>query len=374
MKACKRTLSLLLCLTVLLGALLLPAGAVNVALNELPIIPPHSHTYVYTDNGNGTHTVTCTGCDYSVTESHTYTNGTCLCGKTEQTAQLKIRSASLHIRENVNLVYAASVPEGYTNPYMVFTFLGTTYTVRSYTVDEQGNYCYEMSKTLPQYMGENVSAVLHATKNGADCTDTLAVYSVRQYCANQLANNPSAELKTLLSDLLTYGEAAQQYVGYKTNALVTNGLTLTPSAFPGLSGKEVVFNGTAAAGTDWKSATLVLRSTLAVRFYFRAENVSGLTVRCTMNGSTLTFTDEDFCQETGGESDVYYVELEGIEATDFDKPVTAAFYRSNAQLGRTASYTVNTYICSMQNCADANLRALVRALYNYGASASAYVK
>lgn len=404
MKLKKRIPALALCLALLLGVFMF-----SVSANELPIIPPHEHTwdagvvttaptctaagvmtftcscgatktesipatghtYTYTDNGNGTHTVACTKCSYSATESHTYANGVCVCGN-RQTADLpRILSAHPHIDENVNLVYAAYVPDGYTNPYMVFTFLGNSYTVRGYTTDASGNLCFEFTNCFPQYMGDNIAAVLHTTHGGADVTDRVDAYSIRQYCVNQLANNPSAKLRTLLSDLLTYGAAAQQYVGYKTDALVTDGLTLTPSSFTPLSGRSVTFSGTANAGTDWRSATLVLRNTLAVRFYFRTDNVNGLQVRCTLNGRTTIFTDEDFCRADGAQN-VYYIDVEGIEATGFDQPVTAAFYRSGAQTGRSASYTVNTYVCSMQNCADANLQRLVRALYNYGASASAY--
>lgn len=358
----------MLCLVLLLSVFSLTAGA-----NELPIIPPHTHEYVYTDNGNGTHTVTCSvsGCAYSATESHTFTNGTCVCGATQSAEpQLAIVSANLRIDENVNLVYAASVPSGYSNPYMVFSFLGESYTVTDYTRDDLGNYCFELTKLLPQYMGENVSAVLHAAKGGTEETVTYAAYSVRQYCVNKLGSNPSAKLKTLLSDLLTYGAEAQQYVGYKTGELVTAGLSLTPSTFTAVSGKSVTFSGTADAAADWSAATLVLRNTLAVRFYFRASNVSGLSVRCSINGRTKTFSSSDFVADGSR----YYVEMTDVEATEFDDTVTAAFYRNDAQVGRSASYSVNTYVCNTQDTTDANLRALVRALYNYGAAASDYAK
>ncbi|MBQ6430740.1 MAG: hypothetical protein IJJ99_02530 [Oscillospiraceae bacterium] len=335
-------------------------------------IPATGHSYAYSDNGNGTHTATCSRCGDSATASHTYTNGVCVCGAQQPAAQVPdILSAQPHINEDVNLIYTVSVPDGYTNPYMVFTLLGTTVVVRDYAVNAQGNYCFELTRILPQYMGENIRAVLHTTHDGADVTDTIAAYSIRQYCVNQLANYPNdTKLKTLLSDLLTYGAAAQQYIGYKTNDLVTSGLSLAPSAFPALSGKTIVFSGTADESVDWKAATLVLNSTLTIRFYFTAEDVSGLTVRCAINGRSQTVTDFGYDERCG----LYFAEMSGIEATEFDDTVTAAFYRNDALVGRTASYSVNAYVCGMQNCENANLRALVRALYNYGASASDYAK
>ncbi len=41
------------------------------------------HTNEYTDNGDGTHTATCTACGESVTEPHTFVDGSCACGATE---------------------------------------------------------------------------------------------------------------------------------------------------------------------------------------------------------------------------------------------------------------------------------------------------
>lgn len=42
------------------------------------------------------------------------------------------------------------------------------------------------------------------------------------------------------------------------------------------------------------------------------------------------------------------------------------------QTGRTVTYSVNTYISSMQDVTNEPLQMLVRALYCYGASAKAY--
>lgn len=41
------------------------------------VIPAAGHSLSYADLGDGTHSVTCTNCDYSAVESHTYSNGVC---------------------------------------------------------------------------------------------------------------------------------------------------------------------------------------------------------------------------------------------------------------------------------------------------------
>ena len=216
-------------------------------------------------------------------------------------------------------------------------------------------------------MGDNIRAVLNVTLGEDEYSCEKAEYSVRDYCANQLDGTEDGKLIALLSDLLTYGAASQTYTGYHTDSLVTDGLDLTPSAFAALEGKKVSFTGDRNADIDWCSATLVLSNDLATRFTFTADSIDGLAVEVSINGRTQTFTE--FTDLGSGR---YCITFDGIKATEFDDAVTAIFKRSGEPVGRTVSYSVNTYICGTQNCGNANLEALVKALYNYGASAKAY--
>ena len=102
---------------------------------------------------------------------------------------------------------------------------------------------------------------------------------------------------------------------------------------------------------------------------FYAEDLAGLTVQCSINGRTQSFTADDFVSKGNNR---WYVNFRNIKATEFDDTVTATFLRNNKQVGRMLCYSYNTYICTMQNSENAALRELVRALYNYGASANAY--
>ncbi|MBQ3357111.1 MAG: hypothetical protein II875_15070 [Clostridia bacterium] len=371
MKKAKRILPILLCMALLLS---LPVGAANVIYNELPIVPPHSHTYVYTDNGNGTHTVTCTGCDYSETVSHTYANGVCVCGSRETVERPKIISAAPSIDENVNLVFTVSVPAGYSDPYMVFSFHGTSTTVRDYTTDS-GKLKFTFDDITPQCMGDTISATLYASKNGTQESDSVASYSVRSYCVNMLARTGneaiSTSLRRLLSDLLAYGAAAQTYTNYKTDALVTAGSDIRNTdygTYETLSGLAPVFDGTAASDVYWTAASLTLTSSVAMNFRFHADSVQGLTVYVDTTGRTQTYTSF-----TSLGSGLYEISFTDINADEFGSTVTATFKRDSKQLGNTVSYSVNTYIQSKQADSNAALAALVKALYNYGVSAKAYV-
>lgn len=325
----------------------------------------HDLQYIYNDLDS--HTISCIRCSYSYSEAHTYTEGRCICGATDLISQLKIKAAYPCLNENIDMIFAAEVPDDYIDPYMVFTFHGTEYRVADYSVNKDGHLCFAFSDINPQCMGDIITATLHASCYGRDYSVTVSDYSIRQYCVNQLAKTGDAELTALLSDIPTYGAAAQVYMDYKADALVIEGLDLTPSTFETISGKTVSFTGEQDENTCWTGATLVLSNDLATRFTFVTDSTNGLTVEVSINGRTQTF---DTFEDAGDGK--YCITFDGIKATEFDDTVTATFFRNGEQLGAAVNYSVNTYICSTQNSTNKALASLVKALYNYGASAKAY--
>ncbi len=307
----------------------------------------------------------------AVSIDHCYVDGVCEnCGKEDPNAPaVKIKSACLRINEDINMIYTAKIAASCEYPYMVFNYQGRNYTVSDYTVSDAGLYCFELPKIEPQGMGDSITATVYATQNGATVSDTVAEYSVRKYCVDLLENTEDAVLIALLSDLLTYGAAAQTYTGHNTNSLVTSGLELTPSTFSAISGKAVAFGGTDSESVDWIDARLILSNMLAIRLSFFAESTEGLTVTAAINGRSQTFDEDDFGEGGNG---TYYVDFHNIKATEFDEDVAASFALNGEPCGRTVTYSVNTYVCDTQNDENTSLRTLVRALYNYGVSAAAY--
>ncbi len=329
------------------------------------------HTPVYTDNGDGTHDATCSVCNTLVVndEAHAYFGGVCtLCGAEEPTP--KILSAALVLNGKIDVAYTVKIPEGCTSPYMTFTFNGVTTTVTDCTVSGD-NYVFTFTGINPQCMGDNISATLTATKNGVEHSDTQSTYSVRQYCVNMLDDNTiSLNLRTLLSDMLAYGAAAQTFMNYKTNDKVNENIDselLTTSDFSAPSGLGASFDGDADENVFWLSAGLTLTSSVAMNFRFYAESAADLSVTVSVNGRSQTFTS--FTAIGDG---IYEVSFTGIEADEFAENVTASFARSGAPVGNTLTYSVNAYVQSKQNDSLAALQALVKALYNYGAAAAAY--
>ena len=318
--------------------------------------------------GNGTnHVLACSRCDYTENEACTMVNGICsVCGY----KIVDIESAALSLDNDIDISYAVEVPADSTNVYMVFEMNGV-----ETTVADDGSHTFLFEGVNPQCMGDNVSATLHATVDGVEYTDAQPNYSVLQYCRNKLADESiSAELRTMLSDMLAYGTAAQNYVSYKTGALVSEDSELTNptySTFTPISGYAPVFNGDAASDVYWVSAGLTLTNNVAMNFTFHAESIDGLTVTVVINGRPQTFTASDFIA-VDGKANTYEISFKGIKASELADVVTASFARNGAAIGNSVSYSVNAYVCAKQNDSDTALKNLVRALYNYGASAVSF--
>ena len=334
--------------------------------------PAIDHDYIYTDNGE-THTVSCSRCDYSVTDAaHSFSNGICACGHKE----LFIASAALTLNGKIDVGFTAYIPDDYDEPYMVFTGPNGECTVTEYEIDGNGDFCFSYDAVNPQCMGDGITATLYATKDGEPEPEEIHIenYSIRQYCVNQLAKTGedeiSAELRTLISDMLAYGAAAQVFTGYNTNTPVNEGddiVNLTCSKFKPLSDMKPDFIGATDGSVCWKSAGLILTNSVAMTFHFYAENPDGLRIRVGINGREVEY--KEF--EQVGEN-LFEITFTGITATEFADAVTASFYRGEVQVGNTLSYSVNTYICAKQNDSNENLAKLVKALYNYGASAKTF--
>jgi len=278
----------------------------------------------------------------------------------------KITGAYLNLTDNINVLYSASVPAEYENPYMVFEYNGESYTVSKYTVAEDGEWLFAFEGVTPQMAGENIKATLIATKDGVEKRVEKAEYSVLTYCKNMLSKTTDAKLKTLLSDLLVYAAASQTYMDYKTDALVTEGLSLTPSTFAPLASTDKALHGTEDARVEWKGAALRYENAMAMKFNFKADKA--LTLKITVGERSEIYTSDDWETDENGNYVVYF---RGILATEYDDVVTAVLYENDAQVGENVTYSVNSYVYSMQN-EGGTLGALVQATYNYGASAESY--
>jgi len=236
------------------------------------------------------------------------------CAPAKPVEEFKIASAYLNLTKDINMMWRTKVPSGYENPYMVFTLNGVSYTATSYTLDEQGRLCFMFPGVMPHQLGDNIRATLYATVDGELVSVVKDNYSIKDYAAYILANYPAgSETATLMSDIMVYGEKLQLYRGYKTDALVTEGLTLSPSEFKTLDDtkNKLSLVGTADDYAKWKGAGLYLENAMSVRFSFTATDIEGLTVEITINGRKTVYNASELTKESDGQYKIYFSQVEG---------------------------------------------------------------
>ena len=284
-----------------------------------------------------------------------------------------INSAAPELTDDINLRYHVTVSDNAQNVYMTFAFNGTTTTVTDYVRMEDGKLCFTFQGINATQIGDSIDATLYATVDGVQYTDTVAGYSVRKYSANVLARGVADEkVVTLISDMLVYGAKAQVYANYKTHALVTDGMELTPSTFTGLdeSFNKLSVQGQADANVRYSAATLVLYGKMTMRLTVQTADPSAYTYKVMVNGVEYVYTAEDLVEAGNGK---YYLYFDQLKATCFNDTITATIEENGQQISQVLTYSVNTYVQRYQNTADAATRELLEAIYNYGRSAENYV-
>lgn len=266
-----------------------------------------------------------------------------------------IDSATLTVKDDLTVNYYVNLNDYYVGARMKFTMLGEE-TVVDGVLQADGIYKYSFTDIAPQYMGENIKAEL--VFNGKVLT-TLEKYSVQQYVKNTI-NSENQTLKRLLSDLLYYGDAAQKFVGYNEENLVSAGVdglldqvTANPTTV-----KDLITEPADSYPIYFKSAGMLF------------DNVNKLYVRLegSLEGATLSVAKDGVkVNDYALTSNVFYTD--GIVATDFNAVYTFELYVNNTKL-QTLTYSVNSYAHAMQG--DAEMGELAAALYNYGAAAEDY--
>ena len=314
---------------------------------------------------NNTHVFRCLSC------SHKWTKPSI------DNKEFAFNTAAPALSVDIVMNIATTIPAGFSDPYMVVEFNGTTTTLTDYTINEtNGRYVFAFPGINPQTMGDTFHATVYADVGGYEVSVDLE-YSMLKYLDSQLKKLTEAStLRTALSDLIMYGDANQVYEGYKTDALLSTLLSdaakanLDPSTFPGLdeSYNKQVTAGVKDANIDLKGVTMALGSKIMVRMTVFCADAAAYTVKVTINGESFLYPVSELAL-ADGYTDRYVVEFDQIRATQFGEEITFSFLDADGnQVGRTLTYTVYTYVQKNQAADNENLVNLLKAIYNYGES------
>lgn len=221
---------------------------------------------------------------------------------------------------------------------------------------EDGYYVVN-AKVAAAQMTENIGVKI-------TCGDVVIEknYSVVEYAMTILEGEYSAETKALVAEMLNYGAAAQTYFGYNTENTIDSALIAGTGSqeIDPAAAEEMVIDGS-ADGICLYGATLLLKSKVAVRFYFSVSgDISGYTF--TAGEKTLTPVESD---------GMYYVEIANINPQDLSNQITVTVTAGEQAL--TVSYGPMNYMVRKNETGSDSLKALLKAMYNYHLAAVAYV-
>lgn len=261
---------------------------------------------------------------------------------------------SLALKYYVELCEHANVAD-YT---MKFTMNGVETTVSAEAEKYNGLYVFTLGGIAPQCMGDEIVAEL-IYEGTAALTKT---YSVKQNLIDLLADPANAddnELKTLIYNTLAYGAEAQKYTGYKTDALVNAGYEedATQNAQP--ADAHVLSALKDGATASFKSAAVEFGDVNKIIVKINAADVANVTLKVGETALTLTKVSDG----------VYAATTDAISALNLGAKVGFNLYVGE-DLVQTLTYSVNDY--ASRKWDDAEMGALVKALYNYGVAATAF--
>ena len=344
----------------------------------------HTHTWsdwkynndaVYnssSDYKDGTQTRTCSACGESETK------------EAPNTALLRRRGNALSLESSITLAtyITKDVVDYYDEVYAEFTRNGKTEKVYPSGKTLTSNsivYCiFDYTGISPQALGDDVSITFYGVKDGVTYNGNTYKYSATDYIKSTL-NKPtsSAKLKTLLVDLVYYGEACQVYQNYKTDNLLTDILTDEQKALRSTADLSLTNIKNASYETCENrlvkfGTALRLNNSVEIAIPLNMTNVTldDLSFKVKIGSRTLTYTyAENPDNFEKGKDGYWYFYFDGVYANQMSDEVFITAYKGDEQVSYTLKYSVESYAATVT---DAKLKAVTDAMMRYGNSAKAY--
>ena len=357
--------------------------ALEVAVEEKQE-PEHTHNWsdwkynndaVYnssSDYKDGTQTRTCSACGESETK------------EAPNTALLRRRGNALSLESSITLAtyITKDVVDYYDEVYAEFTRNGKTEKVYPSGKTLTSNsivYCiFDYTGISPQALGDDVSITFYGVKDGVTYNGNAYKYSATDYIKSTL-NKPtsSAKLKTLLVDLVYYGEACQVYQNYKTDNLLTDILTDEQKALRSTADLNLTNIKNASYETCENrlvkfGTALRLNNSVEIAIPLNMTNVTldDLSFKVKIGSRTLTYTyAENPDNFEKGKDGYWYFYFDGVYANQMSDEVFITAYKGDEQVSYTLKYSVESYAATVT---DAKLKAVTDAMMRYGKSAKAY--
>lgn len=324
------------------------------------------------DYKNGTRTHTCSVCGVSETE------------EAPNTALLRKRGNALALESNITLAtyVTKDVVDYYDEVYAEITRNGKTTKIypceKTLSANSTEYNIFDYKGISPQALGDEISITVYGIKDGTTYWGNTATYSATDYIKSTLADSSTdTNLKTLLVDLVYYGEACQMYQGYNTDKPLTDILTDEQKTFRSTGDLTLAnIKNSSYATCDNRLVKLgtALRLSdsveLAIPLNMTGVTVNDLTMKVEVGNRTLSYSyaENPECFELGKDG-YWYFYFNGLYANQLSDEVFITAYRGEEQVSYTLRYSAESYAATVK---DEKLKAVTDAMMRYGKSAKAY--
>ncbi len=354
------------------------------------------HDLTYVDMGDQ-HEASCTKCEFTEIVEHTFVEGKCICGVSENTEPIVDNALKFNMNitvgAEIGVSYSvmASAVESFSDFYLEVvknvaggTPVTTVYgkdalpfnIMRDPVSDEALLYSAAYSGITAKEMGDSFATTLYAVdENGKLYRGETVVSSIKDYLISKIdEDNALPEIKTMAVDMLNYGAAAQIHLNYDTENLVNSGLTDKQLAYATKTKPEAVDHYALTSEGANVNTSITVGSKVELSLSCIPTDVTDPSaVRCVITDEDGNVLSEP---EVATIADAMFTaKYDNVGAREMRKLITATFYEGDRAISKTALWSVESYIAQILAKADvsAERAALVSAMLTYGDAVAAYL-
>ena len=231
-------------------------------------------------------------------------------------------------------------------------------------------YAFRFKKLSPDQMAKKITANFYL--EGSTTPDATITRSVRDYAKSIMDNSAHAtDIKTLVMDMLNYGEAFQKYKAAKADPtvelpetdLITYGLDDYKEAYATKTEPELNNNDESIDQTGmpvkWKAFGLTLKDKVEVYYYVEAEDATGLTMKLSVDGKNFEVTQFEYDETCG----YYLARFTKLNPIQMKSAITAQIFRGDEAVSIRYVSSIESYAADPANEA---VKEVVTYMMKYG--------
>ena len=281
--------------------------------------------------------------------------------------EFKVKTVSLSLSDSIAIHFKveAFVYEAYENVYAMISCDGDVQRVEG-VLGSDGRYWFSYRNLTPNMAKVPVEMTLYGTGNGQEYTKTVS-YSIYKYCQS-LYKNFDDSVKTFIVDFLNYAAALQEYTNYNVGDLANVGFDQSYASAT-LTAPVNQFNGRVSTIDNptvaWKGIGIAIKDVINTRVKFQADDITGLSIRFTINGTDYNVTE--FTPVEGTENQ-YYAYFGKTLPNEMRTAFTFTAYRNGVAVSNTAQYSIQSYAAQVGVDTTTSLGKVLDAMLKYGDS------